>query len=237
VVGAVQNREIIETGSGHCSASEAGWAQIECKRDLPEVPVRLDTQLLMELKVHERCVDLREVSQLVLRDIGAALRIFHCAAKENPSPEDRPRRIEDCISILGLQCCLETLCSEGTGSGTRSGDFIETWRHATEVAECCKQLASEPAATTNPEEAYLVGLFHQLYSLPVVLGWDSFDSTSNAPACRGLRMAQDWSLPRCVQDYFIEIHNPAQEQRWSGIVQRAHEMTSSSPSGETSIEI
>lgn len=233
----MQNSRILEIRSGRCTASESGWAHIECGSDLPQVPVLLETRLAMELKAQDRCVDLREISQLVLRDMGAVLRIFHRAAKENPSPEDRPARIEDCISNLGLQSCLEALSSDGAGSGICSSDLIETWQHAKEVAESCRQLASEPTATANPEEAHLVGLFHQLYSLPALFGWGALNSTPKAAALCGLRMAEDWSLPTCVLDYFREMENRAREQRWSRIVQSAHEMGCGSHSDETSVEI
>ena len=235
--GTVRNLRVFDIGSGRCAASESRWAQIECGSDLREVPVHLETRLLMELRTQERSVDLREISQLVLGDLGAALQIFRRAAQEYWFPEDRPTRIEDCISSLGLQSCLEALSSERSTSGTCSNDVIETWRHAKEVAECCKQLASEPAATVNPDEAYLVGLFHQIYSLPGILGWGASDSTSKAAALCGHRMAEDWSLPRCVLDYFSELQDPAHEQQWSRIVQRAHEMASSPLPNNTLIEI
>jgi hypothetical protein len=231
----VHNTEVFEIRSGRSIASEAEWAHIDCRDGLPEIPVRMETQLLLELKAQERCVDLGEVSQLVLRDMGAALRIFHRAAEESPSAEDRPSRIEDCISSLGLQSCLEALSSKRAGRGCCSIDFLETWQHAKEVAESCRQLVSQQATTASPEEAYLVGLFHQLYCLPSILGWGMLASTSEAAALHGLRLAEDWSLPRCVHDYFCEIYDPAQEQRWSKIVERAHEMKSGLSADETSI--
>lgn len=231
----MHNTEVFEIRSGGSAPSEAEWARIKYRDGLPEIPVRMETQLLLELKVHERCVDLGEVSQLLLRDMGAAMRIFHRAAEESPSPEDRPSRMEDCISSLGLQSCLEALSSKRACPGFCSIDFMETWRHAKEVAECCRQLVSQQATTANPEEAYLVGLFHQLYCLPSILGWGMLASTSEAAALHGLRMAEDWSLPRCVHDYFCEVYDPAQGQRWSKIVERAHEMTSGLSVDETSI--
>ena len=191
----------------------------------------------MELKAQDRCVDLREISELILGDLGAVLQIYRRAAIEDSSTEDRPARIEDCISNLGLQSCLEALSSPRAAAGPRSQGVRDSWRHAREVADCCKQLATNPSAETNPNEAYLVGLFHQLYSLPFVLGWGPLDSDSHAAAVSGLRMAEDWSLPQCICDYFREINKPTHEQRWSTIVRKAHEMAGGSLSDDTFIGI
>lgn len=233
----MRNGRVVEIGSGRSAVSESEWAQIVCGDDLPEIPVQLGTRLLMELKVQERTVDLREVSELILGDLGAALQIFRRAALECSSAEERPARIEDCISNLGLQSCLDALSSERSASDACSSEVIEAWQHAKEVAECCKQIASEPDDAFNPDEAYLVGLFHNLYSLPVILGWGVLDSSSKATALHGLRLAEDWSLPYCVEDYFSELQDPAHEQRWSGIVQRAHKIVNGSFLKNSLVEI
>jgi hypothetical protein len=222
----VQNARILDIGSGRGGAgavSASGWAYIDCARDLPEVPVLLETLLLMELKAKERCVDLREISLLVMGDMGAVLQIFRRLALEVPSSEDRPARIEDCISSLGVQACLEALSSATVPVG--SSDVIEAWRHAKEIAGRCRQISV--TANTSPDEAYLAGLFHQLPSLPLIFGWGALAPDSNAAALTGLRMAEAWSLPRCVREYFCEMQNPANGQRWSPIVQRAHKMAAS----------
>jgi HD-like signal output (HDOD) protein len=191
----------------------------------------------MELKAQDRCVDLREISELILGDLGAVLQIYRRAVIEDSPAEDRPARIEDCISNLGLQSCLEAIFSERAASDARPRDVREAWRHAREVADCCKQLATNPAAEVDPTEAYLVGLFHQLYSLPFVLGWGPLDSDAQAAATSGLQMAEDWRLPPCVCAYFGEINKPTHEQRWSDIVRRAHEMASGSLSDDSFIGI
>lgn len=229
--GGVQNARILDIGAGRGAVSDSGWAHIECPCDLPEVPVLPETLLLIELKAQERCVDLREITLLVMEDIGAVLQIFRRAALEYPSREDRPTRIEDCISGLGLQSCVETLSSATVPLG--SAEVIETWRHAKEIGRRCRQLAAA-MAVTSPDEAYLAGLFHQLPSLPLIFGSEAPAQDSNVAALTGLRMAEAWSLPPCVQDYFSELQNPSNGQRWSALVQRAHEMAKS-PSTECSI--
>lgn len=221
----MQNARILEFGSGREAVSDSGWAHIDCARDLPEVPVLPETLLLMELKAQEPCVDLREISNLVMEDIGAVLQIFRRVALEYPSAEDRPARIEDCISSLGLESCTEALSSAIVPFA--SSEVIETWRHAKEIAVHCRQTSAELPGSTSPDEAYLAGLFHELPSLPLILGWAAPASESNAAAVIGLRMAEAWSLPQCVQEYFAEMQNPGYGHRWSQMVQRAHEMASS----------
>jgi HD-like signal output (HDOD) protein len=191
----------------------------------------------MALKVQDRCVDLREITELLLADMGAVLQIFRSAAIECSSSEYRPGRIEDCVANLGLQVCLEALSSEGSTVGMTSNEVIKTWRHAKDVAENCRQLAMETAATANPDEAYLVGLLHELYSLPVILGWTAMSPSADEAAYLGLQMAEDWALPLCIQDYFSELASSDLGANWTHMVRKAHEMASMSSKNSTLLKI
>lgn len=221
----MQNARILDISSGRSVVFDSGWVHIEYAHDSLEVPVLPETLLLMELEAQETCPDLREISALVMGDLGAVMQIFRRAALEYSSREDRPTRIEDCISILGVQACVETL-SRATMPFS-SGEVIETWRHAKEIAELSRRISREIAVTAGPDEAYLVGLFHQLTSLPLIFGWGALGPDANAGAMTGLRMTEAWSLPRCVEEYFSEMQNPVNGQRWSTIVERSHEMATS----------
>ena len=102
-------KRVFEFGIARNAASPRSLVQLDLVRDFPDAPVLSETLLLMELKIRDRAVDLREISQLVLSDVGAVLQIMRLAGREDGSAENRPTRIEDCISGLGLQVCLEAM--------------------------------------------------------------------------------------------------------------------------------
>ncbi len=133
-------------------------------------------------------------------------------------------RIEDCISGLGLQACLEAMSRQTVKRRNRLPAIVETWSHARMIAENCRFLAEEDMLPINPDDAYLVGLFHAIGSMPEILGWDWTVPAFSDPDLVGLRMAEAWSLPGCVVEYFCELRSISKTNRWTGIVQRAHQL-------------
>lgn len=197
-------------------------APVEFARELPDLPVLPETLLLLELKLQESCVDLREISQLVLNDLGATIQIMRLAGREYGNSEGRPLRIEDCISDLGLQACLEAVSTRPLARDSRQQTIVETWEHARDIARYSKLIAEE-MPEENPEEAYLVGLLHSIGSLPALLGWDWRESAMVDDALAGFRMARRWSLPHCVMEFFCEMHLPGYATRWTSIMEEAHQ--------------
>jgi hypothetical protein len=222
--GTVLDQKVFEFGIARSAASSRPLAQLDLVRDFPDVPVLSETLLLMELKIRDRAVDLTEISQLVLGDIGAVLQIMRLAGGEDVSADYRPTRIEDCISGLGLQACLEAMSRQTVKRRNRLPAMVETWSHARVIAENCKFLAEEDMLPANPDEAYLVGLLHAMGTLPEILEWDWTPSAFSDLDLVGLRMAEAWSLPGCVFEYFSDLRSNCKTNRWSGIVQRAHQL-------------
>jgi hypothetical protein len=58
----------------------------------PAIPIMQETLLLLDLVVQEPSVDLREMSKLVLDDLGATLQILRLAGSEYSNSKDRPLR-------------------------------------------------------------------------------------------------------------------------------------------------
>jgi HD-like signal output (HDOD) protein len=216
----VPNQRVFEIELARTGAFANQPSQFELVRDLPDVPVLSETLLLMELMVSERSVDLREISQLILSDLGATVQILRLSACDFSSIEELPTRIEDCISGLGVQACLEAMSRRIVKRSASRSEIIETWAHARNMAEACRALAGEFAV--NPEDAYMVGLFHVIGSLPSVLGWWQTPPIAGHPDAVGQRMAQAWSLPRCVAQYFAPQRSTAGQNRWRELVQLAH---------------
>ena len=188
-------------------------------RDLPDIPVLTQTLLILELLIQEPCVDLREVSRVVLGDVGATLQILRLAGREYGDAEGRPTRIEDCISDIGLQACLKAVSAQTIANDGRRTAIGEFWAHCREIAEYSKIVAAEMPGI-NPDEAYLTGLLHAIGLLPGLLGWREAGVADGTLA--GLRIAKRWSLPHFVMEFFNEMHLTGYATRWSGIVQKAH---------------
>lgn len=232
----MRNEKVFEIGFALDGFSGGQLSQFNFVRDLPDVPVMSETLLLMELMVRARSVDLSEVSQLVLGDLGAALQVLRLAGREEACSEGLPRRIEDCISGLGLYACLEAMSRRTIKRSSRSPEMMEIWAHARTVAENCRSLAEETSFSMNLEDAYLVGLFHAIGSLPAVLGWDRTVRLSGNPEVLGQRMAQAWALPRCVAEYFAPVRSISGTNRWREIVRQAHHQASCSSNDHGRLE-
>lgn len=219
------NARVFEIRAGR--AVPGGHASVaEQKDDLPDVPALPETLLLMELRSHEFSIDLREMSRLILDDFGATLQILRLAALEHGNAESRPVRIEDCISDLGLEGCLQAASRQAVTHHARHRTVLETWAHSREIAYYSRLLAEERGA--HPDEAYLAGLFHTLGEVPALLGWETSRKSTDW-ARTGLRLAELWCLPLCVQEFFREMLHPAAGGAWGEIVQTAHEMARRSP--------
>lgn len=193
--------------------------QLEVGRDHPEIPVMPETLLMLDLLVQETCVDLRQLSDLVLGDLGATLQILRLAGREYGTTDCRPVRIADCVSDLGLRTCLTAVSAQAVSRHERQHEIAKLWAHSRVVASCSKQVAQE-MLDVDPDEAYLVGLLHTAGLLPGLLGWK--ESTGTDDSLIGLRLAKRWSLPHCVTEFFSEKQTPRYAGRWSGIVQKAH---------------
>ena len=189
---------------------------------LPDIPALPETLLLLDLMIQEPCVDLREMSQLVLWDLGATLQILRLAGRESNTAGRRPARIEDCISDLGLEACVDAVSARTVARNCRREAIAAFWSYSREIAKHSK-LAGEELPAIDPEEAYLAGLLHGLGALPAILGWDFAESRSIEGPNAGFLLAKRWALPPCVVESQFELQLTGRETQWSGIVRAAHQ--------------
>lgn len=189
---------------------------------LPAIPVMPETLLRMELCAHGRAVDLNTMTQVVLRDPGAVLQIVREAGQECVFGSDRPRRIEDCISALGVDACIAAVSRKTVSRAMNKPAIIRVWSHSVEIAKRCVLLADE---SINPCEAYLTGLLHELGSLPSLLEWRAEPILLSDPVAAGIRLADELCLPVCVAEYSAEVAHETETSRWKSMVQSAHEMS------------
>ena len=221
--GIVLNEKVFEIATARNALTVSPTLALELVRDLPDVPVMLETLLQLELEVGERAVDLGAMSQLVLSDLGASLQIMRLAGREESFSENRPARIEDCISGLGVQACLEAVSRRTFTRSSSRLEIFDIWSHSREIAESCRSIAETEFPSVHPDEAYLVGLFHAIGTLPEVFDWDLAASLPGDPALAGLKMAEAWALPNCVLAFFIARRTPKGTSPWTRIVDHAHQ--------------
>lgn len=193
--------------------------QFKPPREFPDTPVTPVTLLLLDLLLQEPCIDLREMSELVLADLGATLQILRMAGREYGTSENRPVCIADCIVDLGLRNCLTAMSAETISRQVRKSEVVELWSHSREIA-CCSRLVAQDMAEIDPEEAYMAGLLHAIGLLPTLLGWGGIAVADES--LMGLRLANRWSLPSCVREFFSEMHLNRYPTKWSVIVRKAH---------------
>lgn len=194
--------------------------QLGSVQDFPDLPVLPETMLFLDLMIQEPCVNLREMSQLILADLGATLQVLRLAGREYGQAEGRPVRMEDCIVDLGLQECLDAILRKTLPRDDSQHEIAELWAHAREIAHEARQIAEE-TADVNPEEAYLAGLLHVIGVLPPLLGWRKTGVADGLLV--GLMLSKRWCLPECVTEVFSEIRPSGYATRVPGIVQQAHQ--------------
>jgi HD-like signal output (HDOD) protein len=215
----VANQTVFDIQIRRDSPTDRQPLRLETSRDNPDIPVMPETLLLLDLLVQESCVDLRQMSELLLADLGATLQILRLAGREYGTTDDRPIRIADCISDLGLRPCLKAVSAQTIGRHEHKSEIAELWAHSREIANRSR-LVAQDMPDIDPEEAYLVGLLHAIGLAPAALGWR--DSGVADEALVGLKLAKRWSLPHCVMEFFSERQLPRYSNRWSTIVQEAH---------------
>ncbi len=197
----------------------------------------VSTRLRLELLLQESSVDLTEMSEIILADVGATLEILRLVGEDYPNEDDRPTRMEDCIVSLGRERWYEVMCASGMLHG---GPLLAEWQRCRRVAEYARELAGCIDGFA-PEQAYLVGLLYGLGKFPDLLGWNQTGKCLPEIKSRGsseeycalsLMLAQYWHLPKYVMAAIEDI----QEQQgadstspWTDIVQRAHRMADHAP--------
>jgi HD-like signal output (HDOD) protein len=184
-----------------------------------------ETLLQMELSAHQHSIDLQRITQIVLSDPGATIQIMGMAGQESSIGEERLTRMEDFISALGVQACIEGVSCRIANRSLNRPAIQQAWSHSKQIAERCRCIAEEPTAqAVSPNEAFLAGLLHEIGSFPILFEWESALGLSCNPEIAGLELAKAWRLPQCVCEYFSEPWHPSRTTPWSGIVQRAHKL-------------
>ena len=183
----------------------------------------------MELIICGSSVNLAQVSQLVLSDLGATLQILREAGHEIAMGGGRHERVEDCISGLGLDRCFEAMARCLITRSTHSASVYSAWDRAREIAATSRFVAEMLGLNIASEDAYLVGLTHGIGNLPEILQWDWRRKFGGDSDLAGLRIAEAWYLPQCIVEYFLDRMAGETQTQWTAIVDHALELLESRP--------
>jgi HD-like signal output (HDOD) protein len=194
------------------------------------VPALIATHLQLELLLQQPVVELRAVAEVLRRDPGATIEVLRLAGREWMPGEERAARLEDAIAGLSLASCQGAIERAVLGHDARSRTVALAWEHARQIA-LRMQEASAIEGLFHPDEAYLLGLLHELGGVPALLGWKHVPELglgrSGRPAARtgmalARALAEQWRLPWFLISAFAELEEGRRSSPWMRLLSLAH---------------
>jgi hypothetical protein len=187
---------------------------------LDDIPVMSATVLGLEILLHEPCIDLRMTSELVLSDVGATLQILRLVGREYEFATEHPCRMGDCLASLDAGTWFDAISARTFACDPEHAATSLLWNHSRLVAQYA-QLVAESLDGISPEEAYLVGLLHEIGAIPQVLGWPDQGPGSRESAAL---LAMEGSLPLFVLSAVRSMNDSSSSSRWRLVLTAAHEL-------------
>lgn len=191
---------------------------------LDSVPVMSATVLGLQMLLHESNIDLRKVSALVLSDVGATIQILRLIGREYAFATERPGRMDDCIAGLDVGDWFSAMSARTFACDGAHCAATALWKHCLLVAQYA-QLVAESIDGISPEDAYLVGLLHEIHAIPTVLGWKSGGSEVSSS---GSLFALEGVQPLFVLAAMRSVIEPSPPSPWKLILTAAHELAGAS---------
>jgi HDOD domain len=215
--------QAIDTVTNHSWIPSSAWRRLDYsdhkkfareKADLlDDVPVMSATVLGLEILLHEPCIDLRMASELILSDVGATIQILRLVGTEYESAAEHPCRMGDCIASLDARNWFAAISARTFACDREHSATTSLWKHCRLVAQYA-HLFAESLEGISPEEAYLVGLLHEIGEIPGVLGWSNGGALS----------AIEESLPLFVLAAIRSMNDSYSSSPWKTILTAAHEL-------------
>lgn len=187
---------------------------------LDDLPVMAATVLGLEMLLYEPCIDLRKASDLVLSDVGATIQTLRLVGKEFDFAGERPGRVGDCIASLDMGKWFNALSARTFACDGQHSAATAVWKHSRLIAQYAK-LVAESLDLLFPEDAYLVGLLHEVAAIPAALGWPNGGSGTSDP---GALLAIEGALPMFVLEAIRSVKDSSSPSTWRFILATAHEL-------------
>jgi HDOD domain len=165
----------------------------------PAIPVLPGTLVRLELLLDRPTLDLDEISETILTDMGATLQVFRTAASTVTAKHWRVDRVSDCVLLLGRAQLQKALQSVFPVAGSSRYDAArELWERARLTAEVSMFLARRVPELLS-ESAYLAGLLHEVCLIPATLGWCAGRSDLSGSITTGRAVFKEWRLPAFLE--------------------------------------
>jgi HDOD domain len=187
---------------------------------LDNVPVLSATVLGLEMLLDEPCIDLRMASELILSDVGATIQILRLVGREYEAAAEHPSRMGDCLASLDAGAWFEAISAHTFACDPEHAATTALWNHCRLVAQYA-QLVAESINGISPEDAYLVGLLHEIGNIPRVLGWSCGTFAGRESA---VLLAMEGSLPPFVIAAIRSINDYSCSSAWRFILSEAHKL-------------
>lgn len=189
---------------------------------LDGVPVMLATVFGLNMLLSEPSIDLQMVSELILSDVGATIQILRLVGREYDFAGERPKRMGECIASLDVDTWFGAIAARTYACDKEHSAVSAFWDHSRLVAQYA-QLVAESLDGVSSEDAYLVGLLHNIGGIPKILGWPGGESWGINP--RALS-AIEGTLPFFVLDATRRGKASRYTSVWRFILSAAHELAS-----------
>jgi hypothetical protein len=226
--------QAIDTVTDHSWIPSSAWRRLDLPQQkmfgrkkldlLDDIPVMSATVLGLEILLHEPCIDLRMASELVLSDVGATIQILRLIGREYEFATEHPCRMGDCLASLDAGSWFDAISARTFACDREHAATSALWNHSRLVAQYA-QLVAESLEGISPEEAYLVGLLHEIGAIPKVLSWpnDGLDRESAS------LLAMEGSLPLFVLSAIQSMNDSCSSSTWKIVLTAAHELAGARP--------
>jgi len=188
---------------------------------LEQVPVMSATVLGLEILLNEPSIDLGMASDLVLSDVGATLRVLRLVGKEYECATEHLSSMADCLAGLDASTWFHEVSAHTFACDDDHTAVTSLYYHCRLVARYAR-LVAESLQGVSPDEAYLVGLLHEMETLPAALGWPAQD------------LQLEGSLPPFVLSA-IRSSNHSSSSDWKFILKAAHELAADNEECDPSV--
>jgi hypothetical protein len=200
--------QAVDTLANHSWVPSSAWRRTHRGDILEDIPVMSATVLGLEMLLNEPCIDLKLVSDLILSDVGATIHVLRLVGREYDSAAEHPSRMADCLAGLEAGAWFEAIAAHTVPCDPEHAAVTALWNHCRLVARYA-QLVAESIDGVSPEEAYLVGLLHEIAS--------SFSVGSEVGAIEA-------SLPLFVLTAVRSAEEGAYPSPWRFILSEAHKL-------------
>jgi hypothetical protein len=221
--------QTIDTLTDHSWIPSSAWRRVGLPQKkftrrkvdlLDDVPVMSATVLGLEILLHEPCIDLRMASDLVLSDVGATIQVLRLVGREYELPTEHPCRMGDCIASLDSSTWFDAVSARTFACDREHAAATSLWNHCRLVAQYA-QLVAESLDGVSPEEAYLVGLLHEIGAIPNALGWPNGGLGARESTAL---LTMEGSLPLFVLSAIRGMNDSCSSSIWKFILNAAHEL-------------